>query len=186
MPLMPLHPCQWECWGLICLSFHFTCHPQCPYTPADLSMPLHPLLPPDVPTTLLVPMPSDTPNPLLALELLHSLPAPNAPMTPLLVGVLGPWTGSQCSWAPSPPATTMPLHPCCPLTPLPVEVLGPYTGAQCGWTPSPPATRMSPDTTCQPPPPPHHQYRHLVVNSGPTAGQHDMSSACEYYTYSSE
>ena len=26
--------------------------------------------------------------------------------------------------------------------------------------------------------PSHHQYRHLTVKSGTTAGQHDMSSAC--------
>ena len=42
---------------------------------------------------------------------------------------------------------------------------------------------MPPDTPtplsapkCPIPPPP--QYRHLVVKSGTTAGQHDMSSAC--------
>ena len=68
---------------------------------------------------MLGPMPPDTPNPL------HSLLAPNAPLTPF-------------------------ASPQCP-TPLPVGVLEHWTGAQCGWGPSPPATPNAPTPPASPP-----------------------------------
>ena len=72
-----------------------------------------PYRPPDVPT----PCQWECWNPGLwsnVVGLPVHLSPPNAPVTPLKppdaptalpVGVLGPWTGAQCGWAPSPPAT---------------------------------------------------------------------------------
>ena len=41
------------------------------------------------------------------------------------MGVLGPWTGAQCGWAPSPPAT--PMHP----YKSPIPLLAPDTYTPC-------------------------------------------------------
>ena len=73
---------------------------------------------------------------------LHSLLAPNAPCQPLMppiflpVAVLGPLTGVQCGWAPSPSATSQ-----CPLT-APTPPAGPLT-LPTSPHPNPPPVRAS-------------------------------------------
>ena len=74
------------------------------------------------------------------------------------MGVLGPWTGAQCSRAPSPPAT-----PQCPWHP---------------YTPSSPLMPPIPLHPCWPFDTPYCQNRNLVVKTSTTVGEHDMWSAC--------
>ena len=78
------------------------------------------------------------------------------------VGVLGPWTGAQCDWAPSPLATPnaslTPLHPWLPLIPQhpmspPMLPFATYTpsGPWVMYTPaSPPNTPLTPPTPLMP------------------------------------
>ena len=117
------------------------CHlpPQCPYTPTCPYTPASPYTPtgPNAPDTLTSAHPRLT---------LHSLLAPNAPLTSLA--------------SPQFPTDVPTISPDTP-TPLPVGVLGPWTGAQCGWAPSPPATPNAPT----PPTGPQNPYTPLAPNS---------------------
>ena len=74
-------------WGPMWSGSQSTCHPNAPNIPYTPWQPLHPL------------------------------PAPKPPDAPtfLPVGVLWPWNGVQCGWAPSQPTT--PMHPDTPYTP---------------------------------------------------------------------
>ena len=115
-------------------------------------IPCWPPTPPDAPTPLLAPMLPDTSYPcwLLSSYTPASCQCPLTPPTPLPVGVLGPWTGTQCGWLPVhlppplPPDTlTPPTGPQCSLHPLPVS--------KCPLMPStPPAGPNAPDIL-QPP-----------------------------------
>ena len=106
-------------WGPMWSGSQSTCHPNAP----------------DTPYTPAKPMTYPTP---------YWPPTPQCP-TPLTVWVLGPWTGAQCSQAPS-PATTQ-----CPLTPL-HSLLAPW----CPYTPAtpqcPPDALTSPLTPDNPTP----------------------------------
>ena len=102
-------------------------HPAGPSTHTPPASPQHPLM---SPYPQWVPMPSDTLIP-AGPWVLHSLPVPNAFLTPL--------HPLQAPWCP--------CHP----TPLPLRVLGPWTVAQCGWAPTPPANPNAPLTPPTPP-----------------------------------
>ena len=86
---------------------------------------------------------------------LQPLPAPDI-LYPLPV----PWWPYSTCWSQCP---LHPLIPCCPLSPL--HLLMPPTPPDAPYTPAGPNT-------------PYPQNRNLVVKSGTTAGEHDMSSAC--------
>ena len=90
------------------------------------------------------------------------------------VGVLGPWTGAQCGWPPSPPATSNALHPLlapwCPyIHSQPPDALHPcwllsaYTPCQTPMHPDTPYTTCHPNTPCWPLTWPHQPLHSLPV-----------------------
>ena len=117
-------------WGPMWSGSQSTCHPNSPTPPTAPTPPAGPLTLPMPHTSLHCWWrecwdPGLGPN---VVGLIVHLPPSNAPYcppdaptpcwplpapTPLLVELLGPWTGAQCGWAHSPPAT-----PQCPLYPL--------------------------------------------------------------------
>ena len=181
-PLMLPHPC----WPLSHLTLYTPYWPQCPLSPTPSSIlnapwcpytltPLHPCQP-QMPWHPIHPCWSLHPNALhLCLPLchltppagpwpLHPMPSPNEPLMPLhplpvpqhplhpcqSPDTLHPLLTPDALWAPTPLLAPNTLHPCWPPMPL---------------------TPASPNT-------PYPQDRNLVVNSGSTAYEHEMSWAC--------
>ena len=147
-PLMPLHPCQWECCdpklgsNVVSLLVHLP--PQCPDTPTPLLTPLHPWGPysPSSGSAVTLywgPM-------WLASQSNCHLQCPQHPLHPLTASLMPP-TPLTCLWCPNTPYPLLApgsLHPlphqCFPNTPTPLTA---------PWNPIPPANPLMPLQPCQ-------------------------------------